>query len=89
MDIEIDEYVSLISYKSDKILVLCGNLSEQTGKTETNILMEIDLKMKLTVKQNYPLLPAVHGYTTVLHTLGTILVSCVHTKNLKTQTRFL
>ena len=42
MDIEIDEYVSLISYKSDKILVLCGNLSEQTGKTETNILMEID-----------------------------------------------
>ena len=58
MDIEIDEYVSLISYKSDKILVLCGNLSEQTGKTETNILMEIDLKNETYRKTELPFTPS-------------------------------
>lgn len=58
MGIEIDGYVSLISYKSDKILVLCGDSSEQIRKTEANILMEIDLKNETYRKTELPFTPS-------------------------------
>lgn len=84
MDIEIDEYVSLISYKSDKILVLCGNLSEQTGKTETNILMEIDLKNETYRKTELPFTPSgawvYNGLAYFGHNIG-ILCSYKELKN--------
>lgn len=46
MNIEIPGYVSLISYKSDRIIILVGGYDNNNSGIETDTLIEIDLKAR-------------------------------------------
>lgn len=76
MNIEIEGYVSLVSYKSDKIIVLCGDLNEEHNKIETKTLIEIDLKGETHRKIELPFTPngawAYNGLTYLGDNIGVL-----------------